>query len=346
MIEIELPEKDLLKYIRLFTDRIKGKHVEEYEEEIDGETSNRGNKLKRGSEKVHRDHIDGLNNDNTPVEVIEYNRVKRAVFKRRRLDTYNHEEYQDFSGDEEDEIYQQIDIENILAPISDPTQLVTRDSISRTYKSEILKRLAQQSVEIIEKEQNFVIKLSSLLDLFLGESSNQILEDDLQLPPYEPLEISNELSNKNSVSSGITEQNEENVDLSKRVTRRQSVQEVDPFFALPNFKVDYNVGLDPKIADTARQITQIAVQRNEEYIRNLSKLGNSLMRAQTLKEKLLDWAKEMNGDPDESDIYLKENPQATAKDPKNKDDQSGSNTDTTPVPDAPKGRGGRRRNNA
>lgn len=282
----------------------------EDEGKVNGESTNRGNKLKFGAQKVHRDRIDGYNNDNEPLEVVHYNRSKRSVVKRRRIDTYNynynpeqdplptdHDVYEGFDP-EDDDPYAQIDIEKILSPMTHPSDIVARPSIARTYNSDVLKHLAQQAIETIEKEQNTVIQLSKLLDILLGEDSNLLLENELQLPEYDHNLVGSKPQGE--------QQSEENLDLDKRVTRRQSTQEVDPFFALPNIAIDTNYGLNPEDAEEARQLSQISLQRSEEFIRNLTSLRNGLVRAQTLKEKLLQWGKEINGDPDESDIYVAE----------------------------------------
>lgn len=279
--------------------------------------------MKFGSTNVHRDRINGYNNDNDPLEVIHYNRSKRSVVKKRRIDTYNYnynpdadsspganniDVYEGHVEGEDEDPYSQIDIEKILSPITHPSDVVTRPSIARTYKSDVMKHLAQQAIETIEKEQNTVIQLSNLLDILLGEDSSQLLENELQLPEYD-----HNLVNQKKISNGTNQEAESNpTDFDKRVTRRQSTQEVDPFFALPNIKIDTNFGLNPEDAEEARQLSQISLQRSEEFIRNLTSLRNGLARGQTLKEKLLQWGREINGDPDESDLYLAEK-EAAAK---------------------------------
>lgn len=322
--------------------------VQDVEEEgkINGESTNRGNKLKFGSAKVHRDRINGYNNDNDPLEVIHYNRSKRSVVKKRRIDTYNYNYNPDASStlsgtnidvyecqgeQDEDDPYAQIDIEKILSPVTHPSDVVTRPSIARTYKSNVMKHLAQQAIETIEKEQNTVIQLSKLFDILLGEDSSQLLENELHLPEYDHNLVDKKLDKTSH--NGKDHQDESSntaTDFDKRVTRRQSTQEVDPFFALPTMKIDTNFGLSPEVADEARQLSQISLQRSEEFIRNLTSLRNGLARAQTLKEKLYQWGREINGDPDESDIYQAEK-EAAAKaaaeaGTANQSGASGSNT--------------------
>ncbi|CCH45977.1 Transcriptional regulatory protein [Wickerhamomyces ciferrii] len=303
---------------------------------INGETTNRGNKLKLGSNKVHRDRINGYNNDNEPEEQVHYNHSKRSIVKRRRLDTYvydynptdllnsttstNGQEHLEI--DEDDDPYHQIDIEKILAPISHPSDIVTRSSLSRTYNSDVLKKLAQQAIETIEREQNNVIQLSKLLDTLLGEDCGPLLEAQLLLPEYNHnltsinQEEETPEQTQQQQQQQLENQEEPQIDiLDKRITRRQSTQETDPFFALPQLKFDSNFGLNPEDAEEARQLSQISLQRSEELIRNLTTLRNGLVRAETLKSKILQWSKEINGDPDESDLYQDEKEAAQAANP-------------------------------
>lgn len=335
----EYTEDQILNQIKLFSEKVKNRRFEDEFPDggIDGEYSNRGNKLKLGSLKVHRDRVDGHNNDVEDVEEVDYNNIQRTVVKRRKFESYDNGE------DIEDDPYLQIDLLSLLAPIQQPSELVNRDSISKTYKSNVLRRLAQQAIEIIEKEQDTVIQLSSLLDIFLCEDTSQLLEAKLQLPVYE--------HNFNNTKEEETNEDEE-IDLDKRITRRQSIQETsDPFFALPTLTMDPDFGLNQEDAEEARQLSQIALQRNEEFIRNLMNLRNGLSRAQYVKEKLFNWAKELNGDPDECDLYQKEVSNNTVKvNPNNfningvngsKDEENIDSGANTPVPET-KGKKGRR----
>lgn len=247
----------------------------------------------------------------TPEEV-EYNGARRLVFKRRRDedDEYDSDEehgVQDDAEDEEDEAdeedeeddpYASIDLYEILKPITAPEEISNRESISRTYQSKVLRHFTSQSIEIIEKEQDTVMKLSSLLDFLLGEDEKDLLEAGLELPDYDHNLTPNKAQGE--------------IDLDKRITRKSVSQENDPFFALPQFKFDPNQGLPAQEAEEARQLSQVALQRTQEFIRSLTQVRNGLSRAQYLKEKIYAWAREMNGDPDESDVYVAEK-EAAAK---------------------------------
>ena len=185
-----------------------------------------------------------------------------------------------------------------MKPITAPEEISNRESISRTYQSKVLRHFTSQSIEIIEKEQDTVMKLSSLLDFLLGEDEKDLLEAGLELPDYDHNLTPNKAQGE--------------IDLDKRITRKSVSQENDPFFALPQFKFDPNQGLPAQEAEEARQLSQVALQRTQEFIRSLTQVRNGLSRAQYLKEKIYAWAREMNGDPDESDVYVAEK-EAAAK---------------------------------
>lgn len=324
--------------VRAFTEKVKTNRTFLIPEEgyIDGERTNRGNKLKVGAEFVHRDRVDGFNNDVEAIEEITYNGVQRAVYKRKREDDDDQED-QSHQSDNDDP-YAEVDIYEALRPISHPSEVSSRETISSTYTSKILRHFANQSIEIIEKEQDTVMKLSSILDFFLGEDEKELLEAGLDLPDYD--------------YNPVQTQQEDNadVDMDKRVTRNSTVQEADPFFALPQLIFDPNQGLPPQIAEEARQLSQLALQRTEEFIRSLRNVRNGLVRSQCIKEKIFEWGREMNGDPDESDVYVAEKEAAAkaaiaekearaALDPAASSESSSAKD--TPQPPARRGRGRR-----
>lgn len=319
---------------RAFADKVKNHERSHSREDvyIDGERTNRGNKLKVGSELVHRDQIDGYNNDLDRIENVTYSNTQRTVYKRRR------DEYDDYEDgqDEEDEAdpYAEVDIAEVLKPISYPGELSSRESVSRTYTSKLLKHFANQSIEIIEKEQETVVKLASLLDLLLGEDEETLLEAGLDLPDYDHNLASNSA-------------NAEESDMDKRITRNSTTQEPDPFFALPEFNFDPNQGLPAQDAEEARQLSQLALQRTEEFIRSLTRVRNGIVRAQYVKERLYSWGREMNNDPDESDLYVAEKEAAAKasqmdKDVRAADEPSSSESSSTKETPQP-GRKGRSR---
>ncbi|CCE65724.1 hypothetical protein TPHA_0M01490 [Tetrapisispora phaffii CBS 4417] len=116
--------------------------------------------------------------------------------------------------------------------------------------------------------------------------------------------------------------------------RQEDHEDEDPFFAIPKVDVltKFDEELDPKNSkkdaqnntdiissyslsyltkefpnheqnmakiheelETSRQLSQIALQRNQEFIRNLSKIRNYLIKANRIKERIYSWSKEIGG---------------------------------------------------
>lgn len=83
----------------------------------------------------------------------------------------------------------------------------------------------------------------------------------------------------------------------------QGLDGSDPFFALPKAFKDYELrGSRDAIVDKETTIIQedlinylqVSVQRQYEYIKNLTKIRNGVVRAERLKENLSKWGKEMH----------------------------------------------------
>ncbi|GMF70211.1 unnamed protein product [[Candida] boidinii] len=71
----------------------------------------------------------------------------------------------------------------------------------------------------------------------------------------------------------------------------------DPFFKLPEYIKDFNYGISKnEDAEDSRQLIQIALQRNEEFIRSLSNIRNGFIRADRIKDNILKWCREINDD--------------------------------------------------
>ncbi|GMM35816.1 Rxt2 protein [Saccharomycopsis crataegensis] len=307
---------------------------------VDGETTNRGNKLKFGSSHLHRDQLNGYSIIPVIGKVLINGEEREYIQRKRKADAspgektakkpkgeiYGEEPANEVVEDEEDEDndpYENIDIRKILAPITKPEEAVTNPAICKIFQDDSLRNLASQAIDIIEYEQNNSIKLSKLLDLFLGEDPKFLKPGNMKLPDYDHeladgetveeikykavkhkndyvIESSNDPGIINNVKAeeyiSSLQTNNEN----KRITRNidSNYQEVDPFFALPQFEIDSDNGVDPQIANEVRQIVQIILQRNREYIRSLQRIRSGLIRAERLKDQVYKWCKEINGDYD------------------------------------------------
>lgn len=217
--------------------------------------------------------------------------------------------------------YAGIDVASILAPVMRPEDAAKNQAIGRIFQDTALRDMAQQAVDIIEAEQKSAAALDLLMDIFLGENPKYLKIDNMKLPDYDHQLVDGETNEEmklqskrhkndyvieSALDNGSTNsvKTEEYLALlqttseNKRITRNVdlSYQEVDPFFALPQVEPDPNDGLDPRFAEELRQVTQVTLQRNREYIRLLQKIRMGLIRAERLKDQVYKWCKEMNGE--------------------------------------------------
>lgn len=77
--------------------------------------------------------------------------------------------------------------------------------------------------------------------------------------------------------------------------------DLEPFFGLPQIHIDRDYGIKTEDAEDARQLTQIAQQRSEEFIRCMVNVRQGLLRAERYQSKVYKWCREMAGDEDDSD---------------------------------------------
>lgn len=253
-----------------------------------------------------------------------------------------------------------IDLQSILGPITDPSDIINRKTINSIYQNNHLRNLANETIHIIEKEQDTVNQLSKLMNVFLGDDPLNNLPENLLLPKYDhDLDLFKKFDNIDEIDSkdgevelkdekDVKEDKEEKdedavtnddkeTDESKskfddrRITRSQSITDTkedgedgeddensneldatirqekygiianklikDPFFKLPEYVKDFNYGISKnEDAEDSRQLIQIALQRNEEFIRSLSNIRNGFIRADRIKDNILKWCREINDD--------------------------------------------------
>ncbi|QLG70309.1 hypothetical protein HG535_0A02470 [Zygotorulaspora mrakii] len=267
-----------------------------------GVTSNRGNKLLQKSELVSREVI----NSSKPIneDFVYYNGSEHKLLQRKRIRFTPPEtewEMADETGydaenvdNNEEELSRLVDVKKVLLPISSLADVSKRSPIARVFENNVLRNLALQSILMIEKEQYSVIKYSKFLEVFLGDNPKPLYEPDLHLPAYD-----HNLTLPDEEDTNDAEEKE------KETAKDQpDLQNEDPFFALPKISAsDTMLQLLPEMdsvqvseeAETARQLAQIALQRNQEYIRNLRKIRNVLVKANRMKERIQAWSREYVG---------------------------------------------------
>lgn len=220
--------------------------------------------------------------------------------KRKWNDTYGEKQTQDQQeleygegikeGDEEDEEdihpLKKSRIVELLSPLNHPSEIITHPAISKTYKLQTLSKLAYELIELIEIEQNNLNWLNKLLQVLNGEDWFYLLEENLGLKDYDHSLDEEKTKKINSKDKSIDEfeDDEEN--------------SADPFFALPTALKRYetyqqSLEANDPLKEELINYLQVSIQRQHEYIKNLTLLRNGLVRADRLKKDLYKWGKEM-----------------------------------------------------
>ena len=222
-----------------------------------------------------------------------------------------------------------VNVREILPPIASMSDGASRPSVKRTFKNKILQDLSQQTVLIVEKEQDSIIRYNKMLEVFLGDAPEPYYEANLKLKEYDhnlslpdeeeddssnathPLLVNAEVSQERGNETHDEEEEDEdktNDEVDEEAAAAQLVPDEDPFFTLPGVK-DTD-GLNALLQDlesteaveqmeTTRQMAQIALQRNQEFIRNLKKIRNFMDKANRIRERILAWSKEYSGIPED-----------------------------------------------
>lgn len=265
------------------------------EEFIGCATTNRGKKLKRDARQVFQGKLCGAPFEGHGVKIIEFEGRKRAVVYRRKHPIYeddDEDEGVDMLDDGEDETnpYDEIKLVDLLAPITHPSEIPTHPAISKTFESNTLKTMAARSLDIIIEENKHVVKFAKLMSVFLGDDPSYILSEDMNLPEFDTTE-DKQMAQKN-------EEDESDEQSNRRITRNQISQEQDPFFAMPQITIDRDFGIPKDEAEETRQLTQIAQQRSEEFLRCMVNIRSGILKADRYKRNVYRWAKTMAGEED------------------------------------------------
>lgn len=265
-----------------------------------GISSNRGNKLLQSSELVSRRAL----NNSKPIDedCVYYNGSEHNLLQRRkriRLSPEFHDELDELDDEDDneyDDLSQLVDVRKVLTPISSLADIARHEPVSRPFKSKVLRELALQAVLMIEMEQNSVIRYAKLLDVFLGDYPQPLYESNLNLANYDHNLKLPEREDADTDEKG------------KQESKETDGKDGDPFFALPKLNgSDAIMSLLPEAnspevseeIEVARQLAQIALQRNQEFVRNLQKVRNALIKASRIKERIYAWSEEYAGIPQE-----------------------------------------------
>lgn len=230
-------------------------------------------------------------------------------------------------GDDDDDNgspLKKLRLSEILAPLAHPSQLVTHPAISKTYKLTCLQTLALELIDLIEVEQGTLNHLNKLLQVLDGEDWFYLLEQNMGLPMYDhgldesitaeqkkkqaADEAEKESAKPEPETAGGTDAND-----NKRITRLSTaapdgqVQVTDPFFALPETLARYEASQQKQMEEAEENgdeleslqqdlisYLQVSIQRQHEYIKNLTTLRNGIVKVDRYKSDLYKWGKEMN----------------------------------------------------
>lgn len=222
----------------------------------------------------------------------------------------------DLEDDENDEnLFDAMRISEILAPLGHPSEVVTHPAISKTFKLSCLPTLASEFIELIEVEQNTLNHLNKLLRVLNGEDWFYLLEEHLGLPSYDHGLDESETKNDGSTTVQDTEVGvaQEPLDRqesseNKKNARGESFDGEDPFFALPRSLAKYEEFQKPRFDDSdteqaekleavqqdLKNYLQLSIQRQQEYIKNLTTIRNGIVKADKYRNDLQRWGKEMS----------------------------------------------------
>ena len=252
---------------------------------------------------------------NLSTKVVEYDGTNHVVLTNKSIERSNYRnkrsfydsfddaanddddddnEFDDFDDDSdndlEDHPFKKLKICDILAPLTHPSEIITHTAISRTFKLTIFSKLSSELINLIEVEQNSLNHLNKLFHVLNGEDWFYLLEQNLGLPKYDHgLDIKLEDSQQQNSKSTLTEVKQEDPG-------------ADPFFGLPEALKIYDTfqnqqETDDDLAILKEELTtylQASIQRQHEYIKNLTNIRNGIVRADRLKRDLYKWGKEMH----------------------------------------------------
>jgi hypothetical protein len=265
--------------------------------------SNRGSKLDPTSDEVDRMKLGSMRNSYrlTPLKIYNNDTEEyesKLVYVNKEADADLEEKIRqqvedEFGSEDEhetdisaepysqytssiDDLHGILKFDEILKPITKPTDVVNIRSIANIYKDRYLERLSNETIATIEKEQDMVNLLNRIMDVFLHDDPDHMSAENLGLPEYD-----------------------HNLDLEKveKNGPAQPNMELpgDPFFLPPNYESDPKFeGIDSEEVDETKQLLQIALQRNEEFIRSLSQIRSGFLHADTYKRHVYNWCKEMD----------------------------------------------------
>lgn len=209
------------------------------------------------------------------------------------------------SEEEEEDAMRTLRLTEILAPLAHPSEVVLHPAILKTFKLNVLNKLAQELIDLIEVEQKNLNWLNKMFQVLNGEDWFYLLEEQLGLEKYDHGLVQEEEKPEPAAPVG-------DVDDNKRITRGLVAEDVpstqtkitDPFFSLPKtltkyeeHQAKYFAGRSEELVAIQEELVnylQVGIQRQNEYIKTLTQLRNGLVKVDRYRQDLHKWGKEMH----------------------------------------------------
>lgn len=239
--------------------------------------TNRYNKLKRKARFVSRGKLNVVGGIRSDTKQVYYGSKKRSVISNRKTD--------DLSSDDED-AYHDTFIEEILAPINDPSEVATHIAHRKTFRRQALPTLASHALQAIATEHEHRVQLSRLLTAFLGDDPSLIMER------YEADILGTTLQRPTTSETNLGTA-EASVPVKAMTRQTAAIEEnlaIAGDFITPSY--DRNLGLSGDEAEEARRLLQAALDRSEEYLRCMQKVRSGLVKADRYRQRTWRWCKD------------------------------------------------------
>lgn len=273
--------------------------------------TNRGNKMDPTSDTVNKTHISSSRDNFKLTSVDIYNNStkeyeSKLVYINKEYDADLEEKIrlqieEEFGSDGDDnyipeydtlvdekddpymtrinDILNTVRLDQLMKPITKPSDVINTPSINNIYKSQFLEKLSLETIAIIEKEQENVNLLNRIMEIFLHKDPKYLLSDTIGLPEYD-----------HHLDQFKQTESIQQLDKFSKYNHQD-----DPFFQLPSYETDPKFdNINPDEVDETRQLIQIALQRNEEFIRSLAQVRLGFEHANNYKTNVYNWCKEMN----------------------------------------------------
>ncbi|KTW26999.1 hypothetical protein T552_02491 [Pneumocystis carinii B80] len=245
---------------------------------------NRGCKLKRKARYAYRGKLGVPSSIITDRKKVYYGLKGRTVIQRKK-----HHRDRSIDTDTEmsthsDDPYHDIDIDELLAPISHPAEFLRHRSCRKSLQS-CLESLARQLLDTISEERTYNILLSKFLFILLGDDTSINMASHLNF--QETKEIA-EFSKDQTMNKTLSLE----TDISQPIPCQ-----LPSFIEFPSNMNDtylwcHQMGLSENDINDLRKLLQSALDRSMEYLRCLMQVRNGIIRAQRLMKKVYEWCVE------------------------------------------------------